>query len=461
MEMITATLAERALGLDQRLVEAAGSGDRGRIREVLEGLDDAGLIAVIRAAGVLANLVDAVGSAGAGVFAARSGRGDEESLAKRLGERSAPIAVAALSRVSVRRAMEWCTVGQALGVRRSLLGGELPSAYPVLAGALDSGAIGAEAAELVVDTLTAIGPKRDAGQLGSDEAFLVEAARVQTSQGLARICKSYLAHADPDGVQEREAELVEKAGTRVIQRRSGMVGILTEADPESAGFILTALEARTSPRREVRFRTEDEEEQDAAVEDTRTLARRRLDALVSIARDALKADDGVLGGIAAKVLVTIDHRALISGIGSASIAGVDQPISAATARRIACDAQIFPVVLAGRSQVLDFGEGRRLFSENQRLAMVARDGGCGWPACLEPPGRCQGAHVKGWQQGPGRPRGLTDLVNGILFCPYHHRRFDNDGWDLRSIDGIPHLIPPPWVDPDHTPRRCGQPRMPS
>src|SRR4051794_36385248 len=207
MESPTAALA---LALDDEVVEQFAAGNFGDLREALGGLDDTALIEVVRRVGVLTNLGDAVGSAAAGVFADRSKRGDEESLAKRLGERSAPIAVAALAHVSVRRAVEWCTVGQALSPRRSLVGETLPQAYPGVSEALDSGAVGTEAAELIVDPLATIAPKRDAGQLAGDEAFLVEAALVQTTQGLSRICKSYVAHADPDGVAEREADLVEK-----------------------------------------------------------------------------------------------------------------------------------------------------------------------------------------------------------------------------------------------------------
>jgi hypothetical protein len=44
-------------------------------------------------------------------------------------------------------------------------------------------------------------------------------------------------------------------------------------------------------------------------------------------------------------------------------------------------------------------------------------------------------------------------------CRFHHRRFDNDGWELENIDGIPWLIPPAWVDATRTPRRAG--RLPS
>src|SRR4051794_28250372 len=141
MESPTAALA---LALDDEVVEQFAAGNFGDLREALGGLDDTALIEVVRRVGVLTNLGDAVGSAAAGVFADRSRRGDEESLAKRLGERSAPVAVAALAHVSVRRSVDWCTVGQALGVRRALVGEVLPDEHPLVAGALDSGAIGAE-----------------------------------------------------------------------------------------------------------------------------------------------------------------------------------------------------------------------------------------------------------------------------------------------------------------------------
>jgi len=460
MERPTATLVRQAIALD-RIVEAAGAGDEAGLAEALDRLHDGGLIEVLQLVGGMANLSDAVGSAVAGVVAVRSDRGAEESLTKRLGERSAPIAVAATAHVALRRAIDWCTLGQALGVRRSLVGDVLPTAYPTVSAALAAGAIGAEAAELVVDTLTVIAPKRDLAQLEADEAFLVENALVQTTQGLRQICKSCIAHADPDGLELREADLVEKAGMKVIQRRNGMTAFLAEADPESAGFLLTALEARTSPRRMVVFDDPDSSGAEEAGTDNRTLARKRLDAFVSNARDSLKHDDGDISGIAAKVLVVIDSEAMMTGIGSATIAGIEQPISAKTARRIACDAQIYPVVLGGQSQILDFGEGRRLFSENQRLAMVARDGGCGWWTCSEPPGRCQAAHVKAWEQGAGRPKGRTGVLNGILLCPFHHRLFDTQGWTLRNMDGVPYFIPPPWIDPARTPRRAGRPRPPT
>jgi hypothetical protein len=86
--------------------------------------------------------------------------------------------------------------------------------------------------------------------------------------------------------------------------------------------------------------------------------------------------------------------------------------------------------------------------------MAVRDGGCLWPGCTAPPGWCEVAHIVAWILfGP------TDLENGILLCPFHHRRFDNDGWQFEWRDRIPYFIPPPWVDSTRLPRRAGRPAI--
>ena len=67
-------------------------------------------------------------------------------------------------------------------------------------------------------------------------------------------------------------------------------------------------------------------------------------------------------------------------------------ISAAEARRLACTAGIIPVVLGGKSQVLDVGRKRRLHNETMRIAMGVRDGGCTAEGCETPPGLCHAHH---------------------------------------------------------------------
>src|SRR3954454_3318593 len=83
--------------------------------------------------------------------------------------------------------------------------------------------------------------------------------------------------------------------------------------------------------------------------------------------------------------------------------------------------------------------------------MAVRDGGCSWPGCTEPPGRCEAAHIRAWQHF-----GETNLDNGVLLYPFHHRRFDNDGWGFEWRNRVPYFIPPASLDASRTPRRGGR-----
>ncbi len=219
--------------------------------------------------------------------------------------------------------------------------------------------------------------------------------------------------------------------------------------PEAAGLLTAAVDARTAPRRSPSF--VDAEDGDHAVSDTRTLPQQRLDALTSIAKESLGHDTGRLAGTAVTMCVTMTLESLISGIGVAHIEGIDEPVTASTARRLAADAAIIPIVLGSDSEPLDVGHTSRLFTEAQRRALAIRDGGCIWTNCMAPPGWCEVAHLQPWSHA-----GPTDLANGALMCAFHHRRFDNDGWNLEMRGGTPWLIPPAWVDASRTPRRAGR-----
>jgi hypothetical protein len=48
-------------------------------------------------------------------------------------------------------------------------------------------------------------------------------------------------------------------------------------------------------------------------------------------------------------------------------------------RRLACDAQVVPLVLGSAGQVLDAGRSRRLATGPLRRALVVRDRGCAFP----------------------------------------------------------------------------------
>ncbi|MGW0226869.1 DUF222 domain-containing protein [Actinopolymorpha singaporensis] len=133
------------------------------------------------------------------------------------------------------------------------------------------------------------------------------------------------------------------------------------------------------------------------------------------------------------------------GGGSARYLGTDgKPISAATVRRLACEADLIPVVLAGDGQVLDLGRSDRFFKEQQRRALAIRDGHhCNFPGCQIPEPRCITHHMTAWDHG-----GPTDLANGVLLCRYHHTTIHHKGWQVRmGSHGHPEYTPPEWSDP--------------
>ncbi len=154
-------------------------------------------------------------------------------------------------------------------------------------------------------------------------------------------------------------------------------------------------------------------------------------------------------GVGAIVTVNLDHRVLIDKIRTATLS-TGTKISAGQARRMACELRILPAVFGGESLPLDHGRTRRLFNRQQRRALAHRDKGCVFPGCDRPPHWCISHHAKRrWADG-----GTTDLDDGVLMCPFHHRVLHDDGWDIAfAADGIPELIPPASIDHHRRPRR--------
>ena len=130
-------------------------------------------------------------------------------------------------------------------------------------------------------------------------------------------------------------------------------------------------------------------------------------------------------GAGVSLTVTLDLNTLTTGIGAASLS-TGERISAGEARRLACRAGLVPAVLGTRSVPLDLGRTARLFNAAQRRAMIACDRGCTAQGCGLPPGVCHAHHDDPWAGG-----GPTDLANGRLLCPRHHRLAHDRRYDVR------------------------------
>jgi hypothetical protein len=141
----------------------------------------------------------------------------------------------------------------------------------------------------------------------------------------------------------------------------------------------------------------------------------------------------------------VSKDALESGLGLAECDGLEAPVSVATLRAMAVDAEILPAVMGGSSLPLDLGRGRRLFTRAQRLALAERDGGCA--KCGAPIARCDVHHIRWWSRGGG-----SDLANGVLLCVGCHHRLHDFGWGIEVRDGAVWFVPPSSVDPERTPQ---------
>jgi hypothetical protein len=125
------------------------------------------------------------------------------------------------------------------------------------------------------------------------------------------------------------------------------------------------------------------------------------------------------GGVGATVVVTMTLEQLLARLETAGACTLDTGgrISASQARRLACRAGIIPVVLGGKSVVLDAGSKCRLATEPMRIVMGVRDGGCTAEGCDVPAGMCHAHHDIPFSEG-----GATSVANGRLLCGHHHRR---------------------------------------
>jgi hypothetical protein len=112
--------------------------------------------------------------------------------------------------------------------------------------------------------------------------------------------------------------------------------------------------------------------------------------------------------------------------GAALLGHPGEPICAETARRLACDAGIIPVLLGSRSQPLDIGRLTRVVPAALRRAVELRDKTCRFPGCDRPPNWCDCHHLKHWAHG-----GATCLANLILLCGFHHGLVHEYGWRLQ------------------------------
>jgi hypothetical protein len=158
-------------------------------------------------------------------------------------------------------------------------------------------------------------------------------------------------------------------------------------------------------------------------------------------------DSGALpmqGGARPHITVTIALADLQARVGNAGLLDFGDglrraPLSAADARRWACDAEVIPIVLGSHGEPLDVGRGERLVARGLRRALEQRDGGCAHPGCEIPGQWAVAHHIVHWAGGPAVRENL------VLLCARHHTMIHKGEWVISMVEGFSLFHPPAWV----------------
>jgi hypothetical protein len=359
-------------------------------------------------------------------------------VAHTLGERSTVTLGRRVLRVGAGEAKARISAAEALGPRCSLLGEPLEPIYPTLAAAQAAGDVSEAAAKLIVDTIEQL-PDAVRAEVDRDvERSLTTHAKSLDLDQLRTLTRHVTAVLDPDGLLTKDEQRRRHREVNLAARPDGSGRLTGNCTAELTEWLRTVFDTLARPKPAA----------DGA-KDPRTAPQRRHDALLEAlkltARAELLPD---CAGITSTLLLTMTQEAFATGQGTATT-GHGTLVHAKTARQWAGDdgTLVQPVWINHDRRVEALGVPCRIFTRQQRHAMITRDRGCSFPGCDAPPQYCEAHHVISWADG-----GKTDVNNGCLLCAFHHREFERLGWTCHMLNGIPHWIPPAWTG-DQTPIR--------
>ena len=355
--------------------------------------------------------------------------------------------------------------------------------YADLGAAVAGGLVAGNEAAMISSALDRAALLASGETLEVMEKSLTVLATETDADALGRAIRLWEARLDADGQEPTEDFLKARQGVFLRGRRHGLNRLDIAATDEQFEYLMTVMNTAANPRtkpcddfspseREVDAVADESSGavngvSDAAL-DNRSRAQKHLDGLVGGCQLALATDKlPSTGGLRPQIMVTIDYRDLLNRFKDSPAVPADSgedlvgqqsngaafmyggPIDAGTVRKIACDADIIPVVLGGRGEVLNLGRARRLFTPKQRKALMARDGGCAFPGCSMPAQWTEAHHVDYWTN----ERGETDVNRGVLLCSFHHHLIHQGNWTIDLNDGVPWFIPPAYIDVSRRKRR--------
>ena len=314
--------------------------------------------------------------------------------------------------------------------RTATLAAALDQQWTQTSNALAAGEINLAQARVIADALDALPKDLGADLRAKAEAYLVEKAfelGPRELRNLGRGVLEYLAPAIADDAEYQRLLAEERracAATRLSMRPrgDGSTDLHARVPDHAANRLRAYLNAFTAPRRRHLHA-----DQSADTDESAQLpsARQRGEAFVALLENIPTTSLPRHGGTATSVTVTLDYETLVADVAAVGLAttSTGHRVTAGTARRLACQAGIIPVVLGADSEILDVGRTRRLVTDAIRQALNLRDQTCTTVGCTMPAEFCEAHHVVPWSRG-----GKTSLQDCKLLCSFHHHRAHDPGW---------------------------------
>ncbi|ABM06797.1 putative HNH endonuclease domain protein [Paenarthrobacter aurescens TC1] len=410
------------------------------------------------------------------------------------GYRNAAEFLRARLRIGIGEARRRLALAAEVLPQAGITGQDVPARREILADAIGSALVPSRSATIISTALDKVRHLAEPQTITDMEHALTTTAIESDPDFVAKMARRWTDLIDQDGPEPTEEALRQLQGAFLRRRRRhGLHHLEIFATAEQYETLTTAMNAATNPRLTTTAEGGPDDEPGtgapagAATDgtdpdgsgadgraahgtgpglagpdlDRRSRAQKLLDGLVgacSVAMSTAKLPSN--GGLRPQVTVTIDRRDLFNQLqlsptqpgsgnrlstGTATFLG---PIHPNTIRKIACDADILPVLLGSDSRVLDIGRTTRIFPPHIRKAITARDQGCAFPDCTMPAPWCEAHHTTYWSHG-----GTTSTNNGTLLCSHHHHLIHKEQWRIDMTTGIPWFIPPPHIDPHQKPRR--------
>ena len=389
-------------------------------------------------------------------------------------------------RISAGEARRRLSLAESVLPRPGLAGRQqLPAVRAELGAAVAAGEVPSRSATIITLALDRVRHTCDAGASAAMEHALTRTAAENDPDFLARIARRWTDALDQDGAEPSEELLRRLQGAFIRRTRHGLHHLEIFATADQFEQLLTVMNTAANPRTRAAEAPEagaadpgapalraEAPDPGAPGLDLRSRPQKLLDGLVGACKIALSSGElPAAGGLRPQVMVTIGYRDLLERLGDTTGTAAGSPtaggqpgggpapghtgtlpftgpVTAATVRKIACDADIIPVLLGTGGRILDIGRASRIFPPHIRKALTARDQGCAFPGCTIPAPWCEAHHISYWSRG-----GSTSADNGTLLCTHHHHLIHKEQWTIQVRTGIPWFIPPPHLDPRQAPRR--------